>query len=135
MLASNGDEAWCLMKILTAEEMAAADRAIGGGRRACARVDGERGDGCGAVLPCGGLRGMGLSLWFAVRGTMAGDGMVAARVLSEHGRRVRVALLGRADEVKGDAAAALACVPARVRKSGPGAPRSWNCLRWRMRRD
>jgi NAD(P)H-hydrate epimerase len=42
------------------------------------------------------------------KGNNGGDGMVAARVLSGAGLEVRVVLLGRAQEVKGEAAAALA---------------------------
>jgi NAD(P)H-hydrate epimerase len=41
------------------------------------------------------------------KGNNGGDGFVAARVLAEAGAMVRVVLLGRADEVKGDAAGAL----------------------------
>jgi len=42
------------------------------------------------------------------KGNNGGDGMVAARVLSGAGLTVRVALLGKAAEVKGEAASALA---------------------------
>ena len=95
------------MEILTAEEMGAADRRTaeefgvsletlmeGAGRRvaefclrrypAAARV---------AVL-CG-------------KGNNGGDGLVAARLLARAGRTVRVVLLGRTAEVKGEAATAL----------------------------
>jgi NAD(P)H-hydrate epimerase len=41
------------------------------------------------------------------RGNNGGDGFVAARVLSSAGLDLRVVLLGKANEVKGDAAAAL----------------------------
>ncbi|WP_433969217.1 NAD(P)H-hydrate epimerase [Tunturiibacter gelidiferens] len=41
------------------------------------------------------------------KGNNGGDGFVAARVLAQAGRLVRVVLLGRMDEVKGEAAAAL----------------------------
>jgi hydroxyethylthiazole kinase-like uncharacterized protein yjeF len=41
------------------------------------------------------------------KGNNGGDGLVAARVLAEAGVRCEVVLLGRADEVKGEAAGAL----------------------------
>jgi hydroxyethylthiazole kinase-like uncharacterized protein yjeF len=41
------------------------------------------------------------------KGNNGGDGLVAARVLAQSGLQVRVALLGRADELKGEAAAAF----------------------------
>lgn len=41
------------------------------------------------------------------KGNNGGDGFVAARVLASTGRRVEILLLGREDEVKGDAAHAL----------------------------
>jgi hydroxyethylthiazole kinase-like uncharacterized protein yjeF len=41
------------------------------------------------------------------KGNNGGDGFVAARVLAQAGRLVRVVLLGRVDEVRGEAAAAL----------------------------
>ncbi len=41
------------------------------------------------------------------KGNNGGDGFVAARVLAEAGVGVRVLLLGRRDEVKGEAAEAL----------------------------
>lgn len=41
------------------------------------------------------------------KGNNGGDGLVAARRLAEAGRRVHVFLLGRADELKGDAAWAM----------------------------
>jgi NAD(P)H-hydrate epimerase len=41
------------------------------------------------------------------KGNNGGDGFVAARVLAGAGKAVRVVLLGRGDEVKGEAAAAL----------------------------
>jgi ADP-dependent NAD(P)H-hydrate dehydratase / NAD(P)H-hydrate epimerase len=41
------------------------------------------------------------------RGNNGGDGFVAARVLAQAGRTVRVVLLGRMDKVKGEAATAL----------------------------
>jgi hydroxyethylthiazole kinase-like uncharacterized protein yjeF len=41
------------------------------------------------------------------KGNNGGDGLVAARILSEHGRQVTVALLGQETDLKGEAAAAL----------------------------
>lgn len=49
------------------------------------------------------------------KGNNGGDGMVAARVLAGAGLTVRVALLGKTEEVKGEAASALA----RLRKETP----------------
>jgi NAD(P)H-hydrate epimerase len=101
------------MKILTAEEMGAADRrsveagvavsalmeAAGAAvARFCVRrfpVDGSAGSPI--VVLCG-------------KGNNGGDGFVAARHLEAAGMWVRVALLGARGDVKGDAAAALARV-------------------------
>lgn len=44
----------------------------------------------------------------AGKGNNGGDGFVAARVMAEAGKSVEVLLLGRADDVKGEAAGALA---------------------------
>jgi len=46
------------------------------------------------------------------KGNNGGDGFVAARLLAESGLGVEVLLLGRKDEVKGEAAAALGHLPA-----------------------
>jgi hydroxyethylthiazole kinase-like uncharacterized protein yjeF len=90
------------MKILTAEEMSAADR------RSV-----EAGVPVGALMQHAGeavarfcLRrtsGDGLVVVLAGKGNNGGDGMVAALRLAEAGRRVRVALLGKAGELKGEA--------------------------------
>lgn len=45
---------------------------------------------------------------FCGKGNNGGDGLVAARVLAAAGRTVQVVLLGRGNELKGEAAAALA---------------------------
>ena len=47
------------------------------------------------------------------KGNNGGDGIVAARMLAAAGVEVEVVLLGRKDEMKGDAAAALARLPGR----------------------
>ena len=51
--------------------------------------------------------GSGLVVALCGKGNNGGDGLVAARELSKAGRPVRVVLLGRAEEMKGEAAAAL----------------------------
>lgn len=51
------------------------------------------------------------------KGNNGGDGLVAARVLREHGREVRVLLLGDPDDYKGDARANLERLPG----AAPGA--------------
>ncbi|MEO6804607.1 MAG: NAD(P)H-hydrate dehydratase [Edaphobacter sp.] len=96
------------MKILTAEEMRAADR----------RTVEEFGVPPGSLMECAGgavaafcLRQYGAKSPVVVlcgKGNNGGDGFVAARVLTQAGLTVRVVLLGRMDEVKGEAAGALA---------------------------
>src|SRR5579871_1064631 len=95
------------MKILTAAEMGAADR----------RTAEEFGVPLGDLMEAAG----GAVAAFCLRqhpaatrvmvlcgkGNNGGDGLVAARVLALAGKAVRVVLLGRADEVKGEAAAAM----------------------------
>ena len=104
------------MEILTAAEMEAADRrtveefgvpvatlmenAGGAVARFCLR---QHPSAKRVVALCG-------------KGNNGGDGLVAARVLAGAGVGVEVLLLGRADEVKGDAAEALA----RLRAETPG---------------
>ncbi len=95
------------MKILTAEEMGAADR----------RTEEEFGVSLESLMERAGgavatfcLRQYGAALRVTVicgRGNNGGDGFVAARVLAQVGSAVRVVLLGRMDEVKGEAAVAL----------------------------
>ena len=96
------DEAVAAMKILTAEEMGAADR------RSV-----EAGVPVGTLMQHAGaavarlcfrrFAGDGLVVVLAGKGNNGGDGMVAALRLAEAGRRVRLALLGNASELKGDA--------------------------------
>jgi hydroxyethylthiazole kinase-like uncharacterized protein yjeF len=94
------------MKILTAAEMGEADRrSVAAGvpiatlmenaGRAVARFCAKHFAGSGLVVVLGG------------KGNNGGDGFVAARHLVANGREVRVVLLGNAEDVKGDAAAAL----------------------------
>src|SRR6202521_3777227 len=96
-----------MMKILTAEEMAVADRRTveefgisletlmeGAGRAVAEFCLRQYGSESRTVVLCG-------------RGNNGGDGFVAARVLAQAGWLVRVGLLGRMNEVKGEAAAAL----------------------------
>ena len=91
-----------LMKILTAQEMGAADRrSVEAGvpvwtlmlnaGAAVARFCNRR------------FAGDGLVVVLAGRGNNGGDGMVAALRLAKSGRRVRVALLGKASDLKGEA--------------------------------
>jgi NAD(P)H-hydrate epimerase len=95
------------MKILTAAEMGAADR----------RTVDEFGVPLEALMEAAGravaefcLREFPTALRATVlcgKGNNGGDGLVAARVLAGAGTLVRVVLLGRMDEVKGEAAGAL----------------------------
>ncbi|HEX3966572.1 MAG TPA: NAD(P)H-hydrate epimerase, partial [Edaphobacter sp.] len=95
------------MKILTAEEMGATDRRTveesgisletlmeGAGRAVAEFCLRQYGGASQVIVLCG-------------RGNNSGDGLVAARVLAQAGLQLRVLLLGRIDEVKGEAAAAL----------------------------
>jgi hydroxyethylthiazole kinase-like uncharacterized protein yjeF len=96
-----------MMKILTAEEMGAADR----------RTVEEFGISLESLMERAGravaefcLRRYPMVRWATVlcgKGNNGGDGFVAARVLTRAGMLVRVVLLGRMDEVKGEAAEAL----------------------------
>ena len=93
------------MMILTAAEMGEADRRSveagvpiatlmeNAGRAVARFCDRHFADGKHVTVFCG-------------KGNNGGDGMVAARHLAINGRTVRVALLGKGEELKGDAAAA-----------------------------
>ena len=95
------------MQILTSAEMGAVDR----------RTAEEFGvplatlmENAGAAVAAFCLRQYGVAERVVVlcgKGNNGGDGFVAARVLAAAGVSVRVILLGRADEVKGEAAEAL----------------------------
>jgi len=93
------------MKILTAEEMGAADkRSVEMGVPVWTLMQ-----NAGAAVGRFALRqfaGDGLVVVVCGKGNNGGDGMVAAVTMAKAGRKVRVALLGRADELKGEAAAA-----------------------------
>lgn len=99
------------MEILTAEEMGAADRrSVEAGVRVWTLMQ-HAGEAV-ARFCLRRFAGDGLVVVLAGKGNNGGDGMVAAVRLAEAGRKVRVALLGKADEVKGDAAEALRSVRA-----------------------
>lgn len=95
------------MKILSAQDMAAADkRSVEAGVPVATLMH-----NAGAVVARFCLRhypGDGLVVALCGKGNNGGDGMVAAQELARAGRSVRIALLGAAAEVKGDAAEALA---------------------------
>jgi hydroxyethylthiazole kinase-like uncharacterized protein yjeF len=95
------------MKILNADEMVEVDRRTaeefgvsletlmeGAGRSVAEFCLREYAAVAAVVVLCG-------------HGNNGGDGMVAARVLAQAGKEVRVILLGRLDEVKGEVATAL----------------------------
>jgi NAD(P)H-hydrate epimerase len=101
------------MKILTAEEMGAADRrSVEAGVSVWTLMQ-----HAGEAVARFCLRrfgGDGLVVVLAGKGNNGGDGMVAALRLAEAGRPVRVALLGKAGELKGDAADAWEMVAAHL---------------------
>src|ERR1700744_6208579 len=96
------------MKVLTAEEMGATDR----------RTVEEFGvpleslmERAGAAVATFCLQQYGAMSPIVVlcgKGNNGGDGFVAARALVQAGQTVRVILLGRVDELKGEAAVAVA---------------------------
>jgi hydroxyethylthiazole kinase-like uncharacterized protein yjeF len=98
------------MKILTAAEMGAADRRsveAGVPVRALMQNAGEAvARFCLRRFPAGD----GLVVVLAGKGNNGGDGMVAAAALAQVGRKVRVVLLGKASDLKGEAAEAFAAV-------------------------
>src|SRR5580658_4951839 len=90
------------MKILTAEEMGAADKKsveMGVPVRTLMQNAGE----AVARFALRQFAGEGLVVAVCGKGNNGGDGMVAAVTMAEAGRNVRVALLGRADELKAEA--------------------------------
>jgi len=90
------------MKVLTAEEMGAADRrSVEAGVPVAQLMEAA---GAAVARFCERrFAGDGLVVVLAGKGNNGGDGMVAALRLAEAGRRVRVALLGKASELKGEA--------------------------------
>jgi NAD(P)H-hydrate epimerase len=78
----------------------------------------------------GSCKDAGLVVVLAGKGNNGGDGMVAALRLAEAGWRVRVALLGKASDLKGEAARAWESVthlsddkpPQRAEERSPGTP-------------
>jgi NAD(P)H-hydrate epimerase len=94
------------MKILTAEEMGATDRRSVESGVPVAQLM-EHAGAAVARLCLRRFSGNGLVVVLAGKGNNGGDGLVAARHLAQAGRCVRVALLGAAVDVKGDAAVAL----------------------------
>jgi hydroxyethylthiazole kinase-like uncharacterized protein yjeF len=97
---------WLTMKILTAEEMGAADRrSVEAGVPVWTLMLAAGGAVARFCLTRFG--GDGLVVVLAGKGNNGGDGMVAALRLAEAGRRVRVALLGKASDLKGEAARAF----------------------------
>ncbi|HSY69159.1 MAG TPA: NAD(P)H-hydrate dehydratase [Edaphobacter sp.] len=96
-----------MMQILTAEEMVATDRRTVEEFGVPLESLMERAGGAVAAF-C--LRWYGAASQVVVlcgKGNNGGDGFVAARALTQAGQTVRVVLLGRIDEVKGEAATAL----------------------------
>jgi NAD(P)H-hydrate epimerase len=102
------------MKILTAAEMGAADR----------RTEQEFGVPLADLMEAAGSAVASFCLLqypaasrvtvLCGKGNNGGDGLVAARVLAAAGKSVQVLLLGRGEELKGEAAAALARLQSEV---------------------
>jgi len=95
------------MKILTAEEMGAADKKSVEMGVPVAELMEHAGEAV-AKFCLRHYAGDLFSLVLCGKGNNGGDGFVAARYLAEAGRFVRVVLLGAVADVKGDAADALA---------------------------
>jgi hydroxyethylthiazole kinase-like uncharacterized protein yjeF len=93
------------MKILTADEMGAADRrSVEAGVSVWTLMLAAGGAVARFCLGwAGSSKDDGLVVVLVGKGNNGGDGMVAALRLAEAGRRVRVALLGKASDLKGEA--------------------------------
>src|ERR1700679_2641905 len=94
------------MKILTAAEMGAVDRRTAEEFGVPVEVLMERAGGAVAAFCLRRYPAAARVVVLCGKGNNGGDGLVAARVLGEAGRTVGVCLLGRADEMKGEAAVA-----------------------------
>jgi len=107
MVASNDRDSKVKMKILTAKEMGAVDRQtaeeFGVPLALLMEAAGRAVAEFCLRQYCGALRVTVL----CGKGNNGGDGFVAARVLAEAGRMVRVVLLGRMEDVAGEAQAAM----------------------------
>jgi hydroxyethylthiazole kinase-like uncharacterized protein yjeF len=95
------------MQILTAAEMGAVDRRTAEEFGVPVEVLMESAGGAVAAFCLRQYPAAARVVVLCGRGNNGGDGLVAARVLAAAGRTVQVLLLGRADEVKGEAAVAL----------------------------
>ena len=90
------------MKIITAAEMGEADkRSVDAGVSVSVLM--ESAGGAVAKFCLRRFAGDGLVVALCGKGNNGGDGLVAARHMAQAGRRVRVVLLGAANDLKGDA--------------------------------
>ena len=96
------------MKILTAAEMGAADRRTVEESGVSLETLMEAAGGAVAAFCLRQYPTAGRVTVLCGKGNNGGDGLVAARVLAEAGKTVRVVLLGRGRELKGESAGALA---------------------------
>ncbi|MEO6910672.1 MAG: NAD(P)H-hydrate epimerase, partial [Edaphobacter sp.] len=96
------------MKILTAAEIGAVDRRTAGEFKISVESLMEAAGGAVAAFCLRQYPEAGRITALCGKGNNGGDGLVAARVLAKADRTVRVVLLGRGSELKGEAAAALA---------------------------
>jgi NAD(P)H-hydrate epimerase len=104
------------MKILTAAEMGATDRRTVEGFGVSLEALMERAGGAVAAFCLRQYPTVERITVLCGKGNNGGDGLVAARVLAGAGKAVRVVLLGRSSDLKGEAAGALA----RLREGAPG---------------
>ena len=96
------------MKILTSAEMAATDRRTASGFGVPPEALMEQAGGAVAKFCLRQYPWARRIVVLCGKGNNGGDGFVAARRLAQAGKTVRVILLGRAEELKGEAARALA---------------------------
>lgn len=97
------------MQVLTAAEMADADRRSAEQGVSVAALM-ENAGGAVARFVQRHFAGAGLAVVLCGKGNNGGDGFVAARELARADRPVRVALLGKTEDVKGEAAVAMQTV-------------------------